>query len=259
MPVAKRKAIAKSLRFEVFKRDNFTCQYCGYSAPGVVLQIDHIKPVSKGGSNELLNLITSCANCNAGKSDHRLDDDSTLAKQRQQLAELNERREQLSMMLEWRKGLNSIKETEIDAIASHWRELLGGQYSLNQTGLQQMKKLVRKFGVSAVMDAMEAAVDSYVEEDVEGKYVLGSVEKAYQKVGGFCAMSSMPEDGRKLYYIRAIARNRLPYCDSNLALRWLKNAAGCGVPVDELERVTKDASSWTEWKHLIDDLIGEYS
>lgn len=47
----KRKAISQTLRFEVFKRDLFTCQYCGKRAPDVVLEVDHIKPVSKGGSN----------------------------------------------------------------------------------------------------------------------------------------------------------------------------------------------------------------
>ncbi len=55
--MAKRKAISKKVRFEVFKRDSFTCQYCGAKAPDVVLNCDHIEPVSKGGTNKLLNLI----------------------------------------------------------------------------------------------------------------------------------------------------------------------------------------------------------
>lgn len=63
----KRKAISKKLRFEVFKRDSFTCQYCGRKAPDVVLEVDHIKPVAQGGTNTILNLITSCRECNRGK------------------------------------------------------------------------------------------------------------------------------------------------------------------------------------------------
>ena len=55
-------------RFEILKRDNFTCQYCGGSAPVVVLEVDHVTPVSLGGSNAPDNLITSCRDCNAGKS-----------------------------------------------------------------------------------------------------------------------------------------------------------------------------------------------
>lgn len=55
----KRKAISKSVRFEVFKRDNFRCQYCGATAPDVLLELDHVMPVAGGGDSEILNLLTS--------------------------------------------------------------------------------------------------------------------------------------------------------------------------------------------------------
>jgi len=67
MAKRKRKAIPDSTRFEVFKRDQFKCQYCGRCAPEIVLEIDHVDPHSKGGSDEILNLITSCRDCNSGK------------------------------------------------------------------------------------------------------------------------------------------------------------------------------------------------
>jgi len=57
-------------RFEIFKRDNFTCQYCGRSAPMVQLELDHIKPQTKHGDNSKNNLITSCKECNIGKSNN---------------------------------------------------------------------------------------------------------------------------------------------------------------------------------------------
>lgn len=44
--MAKRKALSNRTRFEVFKRDKFTCQYCGAKAPDVVLQCDHIVAVA---------------------------------------------------------------------------------------------------------------------------------------------------------------------------------------------------------------------
>ena len=43
--MSKRKSLSKKIRFEVFKRDKFTCQYCGKTAPNVVLEVDHIEPV----------------------------------------------------------------------------------------------------------------------------------------------------------------------------------------------------------------------
>lgn len=59
----------KSTRFEILKRDNFTCRYCGRKAPEVALQVDHIIPRAKGGTIETSNLITACSDCNLGKSD----------------------------------------------------------------------------------------------------------------------------------------------------------------------------------------------
>ena len=68
----KRIAISKKIRFEVLKRDNFTCQYCSAKPPKVPLEIDHIMPVCKGGKNNIDNLITSCFDCNRGKSGNEL-------------------------------------------------------------------------------------------------------------------------------------------------------------------------------------------
>lgn len=63
-----RTPIGKSVRFEVFKRDGFTCQYCGATPPDAVLEVDHIDPVASGGGNEEGNLVTACFDCNRGKA-----------------------------------------------------------------------------------------------------------------------------------------------------------------------------------------------
>jgi hypothetical protein len=77
-----RKSISMRLRFKIFKRDDFTCQYCGRKAPDVELQVDHIIPVSKGGTNDKNNLITSCQKCNIEKSNNELTDEQVLELQR---------------------------------------------------------------------------------------------------------------------------------------------------------------------------------
>lgn len=88
-----RKSLGKSKRFEIFKRDNFYCQYCGNHPPHVVLEIDHIKPVIDGGNNELYNLITSCFDCNRGKGARSLKIvPKSIAKQ---AAEISEREAQI--------------------------------------------------------------------------------------------------------------------------------------------------------------------
>jgi len=58
-------------RFEIFKRDNFTCQYCGRNVKEdkIKLHVDHIIPLSKNGTWEKKNLTTACEECNIGKAD----------------------------------------------------------------------------------------------------------------------------------------------------------------------------------------------
>ena len=72
----KRVGIGNSLRFKIFMRDTFTCQYCGVNKEedGVKLEIDHIVPVSKGGTNKKSNLTTACFKCNRGKSNKIIPD-----------------------------------------------------------------------------------------------------------------------------------------------------------------------------------------
>jgi hypothetical protein len=61
--------ITKRIRFEIFKRDRFSCQYCGRCSPNVELHLEHKLPISAGGKDELQNLITACVDCNLGKLD----------------------------------------------------------------------------------------------------------------------------------------------------------------------------------------------
>ncbi len=63
-----RAKMSNRLRYEILKRDGFRCVLCGKSqTDGVKLEVDHIKPVSKGGKTEESNLRTLCENCNRGK------------------------------------------------------------------------------------------------------------------------------------------------------------------------------------------------
>lgn len=61
----KKDIIHSNLRTRVFKRDNYTCRYCG--ARNEPLHCDHVYPESRGGKTIIDNLVTACANCNHKK------------------------------------------------------------------------------------------------------------------------------------------------------------------------------------------------
>lgn len=253
----KRKGPTKKIRFEVFKRDSFTCQYCGKKAPDVVLHVDHIEPISKDGDNNILNLITACDACNAGKGDRRLNDSSIIDKQRKQLEELQSRKEQIEMLLQWQKELLNLKDYVVDQVADYWSEQVDG-YSLNEHGIQNLKKLLKRFSPEEVMTAIKDAAEQYLER-IDDKYTQDSVEKAWDFVGRICAVNSASKTKpymKELFYIRGILRKRMNIYDKDV-MGLLERAAEAGVDVESLKSAAKEVRNWYGFRSEVEFLIGQ--
>lgn len=112
-------SISKKIRFEVFKRDGFQCAYCGKTPPEVSLEVDHIEPKSKGGSDDVNNLVTACFDCNRGKKNIKLD--KIPNKINDNLEILKEKEEQLK---EYRKYVLKVRkriEKDIDTIEDEFQ------------------------------------------------------------------------------------------------------------------------------------------
>lgn len=70
-----RSMMTRKIRVRILERDGYRCVLCGRGAKdGVKLEVDHKKPVSKGGLTIESNLQTLCRECNRGKSDEILSD-----------------------------------------------------------------------------------------------------------------------------------------------------------------------------------------
>lgn len=117
-------SLSKKTRFEIFKRDGFTCQYCGQQPPAVKLEVDHIDPKANGGSDIEINLITSCFDCNRGKSDRKLGDvhprpdaDLKALKVQQEIAEAQ-------FYLKNHKELTDLRKQIIQHLLDLWEELV---------------------------------------------------------------------------------------------------------------------------------------
>ena len=166
-----RKPTSKRMRFEVFKRDNFECQYCGSKPPKVPLEIDHIIPVSKNGKTTKDNLITACFDCNRGKSNIELDDIP------RPLIETIERKKIAQLQyLDYKKILKKeqkiIKE-EINTIELVYSSSFN-EYCFTDKFKVTVKNFIKKLDVVIVEDAMETAcVKIYYDEQKVLKYFCG--------------------------------------------------------------------------------------
>lgn len=247
--MATRKSLSKKIRFEVFKRDHFTCQYCGRMSPDIVLEVDHIKPVSKGGTNDIMNLVTSCYECNRGKRDVELSDNSVIKKQQEQLAQLAEKNEQLDMMLKWRAGLKDITERQIEEFSKAFDELTG--CSLNDTGKKNVRKWLRDYSLVELLDALDISVDQYFKDTPE------TANLAFLKITSIANFKKNPMDEQEkiVFYLRKILINRLNYVDKREAYTMLKTALECGASFDSLKMLCCTVQSWTRFK---DTIIDEY-
>lgn len=202
--MAKRKALTKKIRFEVFKRDKFTCQYCGQPAPDVILEIDHIIPVAKGGDNEITNLITSCKACNAGKKHRELSDDSVIAKQKRQLDALEERRQQITMMMNWRNELEQMDNELLTNLVGRIQGKYNNQFQVNDNGLKKIRKWMKTFSFDELCDAIDVSAENYLIDD---GYTQLSIEKFFNYIPKIA--KTKRECGRNpnlknIYYIRGI-------------------------------------------------------
>lgn len=174
----KRKSIPKSVRFEVFKRDSFKCQYCGASAPDVILEVDHIVPVAEGGENDMMNLITSCRDCNRGKGKKKLTDRQTIEKQKTELDDLNERRQQMEMMLQWKCDLLNFELEMVNAVDSLICSMT--DWAMSDSAKQKIRRLISQFSFDEVYDATAISFEKYYNGTEKSWGV------AFNKIGGIC-------------------------------------------------------------------------
>jgi len=116
--------LGSKVRFEIFKRDGFTCQYCGRKTPAVILEVDHVVPVASGGSDDTDNLVTSCFDCNRGKGATGLKSVMPAAGDpHEKAAELAEREIQIREYNEIRRKRREREDAEINWIHSEWERL----------------------------------------------------------------------------------------------------------------------------------------
>lgn len=180
-------SISKKIRFEVFKRDGFKCQYCGQNPPIVTLEVDHINPVSKGGEDDINNLITSCFDCNRGKSNIEL---KRIPNSLQDNKEILEERE--SQYLQYNKLLAKINkriDKEVLQVVKIFEFYFPKKTLSSQFINVSLKPFIQKINGFEVAAAMEKACRKFQNErrkNLGGGCFIEPEEAALKYFCGIC-------------------------------------------------------------------------
>ena len=149
-------------------------------------------------------------------------------------------------------SLLSIEAQEIQAIHDEWSKLT--TYHSNESGIAIIKKLLKQFGFSAILESMDITA-KYLEYK-DGSVTHESVEIAFNKIKGICYIRSLPEDKRKEYQEIGSVKLTLKYkyknrYDEKWAPIYITRFLKSGNTVDLLKELTDQSPSYRDWEDNI--------
>lgn len=156
-------SITKKMRFEVLKRDEFKCRYCGSPAPDVFLEIDHVIPRSKGGKDDVSNLVAACEGCNRGKSDIPLDKPAETVRLDREV----ERFEQEKQIFEFLEEKKKFWDEKAEKIHKGFVYMLGFDEELTSNDLSNIIFFIKRIGETEVQEAVLICADKQSNNDSE--------------------------------------------------------------------------------------------
>ena len=253
-----RKPLSKKIRFEVFKRDKFKCQYCGNSAPDVILEVDHIAPVSKGGKNDLMNLITACFDCNRGKKDKLISDDTAITRQRTQLEELQEKREQLKLMSKWREGLRGLSNDAVKIVVDEIEAYYEDACEVNDNGKSDIAKWLKKYPLQLILECIPLAT-KYLKRTNLGFIDVQSTEEFFNKIPRIAWAKDLEKKDPLLAkgnYIKNLCKNkfRLQYYQMNGLEKIIKDCLEIGAPIEVIMESFNDSDRYDLFMESLETL-----
>lgn len=238
-------SVKTSVRFKIFERDNFTCQYCGRKPPEVILHCDHIHPRSKGGQDEELNLITSCRDCNLGKKDKILKNPQR-PDIKLEIENLKEAENQIKEYYKYLKKLSKYKENDpiIDLICEVWTEQSGNQ-ELTESGKNNLKQILKNNTAEDIIEAIKISwLNGKITIDNKWPYMCGVLKQLKLK-------RNNPEKAKEFE-----ETNRLYY---KLVNYWKNQSRGSGYVTDYMLKKWITIYSEDEIKEAMDIANGYWS
>jgi hypothetical protein len=179
-------------------------------------------------------------------------------KQKAQLDELNKRREQLEMLLQWRQGLASIDDDYIAAVNDKFAAETA--YSLNDVGRKKIRQWLKRFTLAELLEALDASLGTYYktgDEDPDRNFAMAC--KAFDMVPRVANAKNLNAEKpwmKDLFYIRAIVRNSM-YCNERVALDLIQQVYELGGSVEDMKDWAKQTRNWTNWRNEMESWIDD--
>lgn len=256
-------SVSTRTRFEVFKRDGFTCQYCGRhrDEDGVKLHIDHVIPVKEGGGDEIENLVTACQDCNLGKAAKLLDDRAPVTPIEQRVHALVERRRRLEEYVAEKAKLDA----DVNRAWDYWFDVWGAETlpKYHCPWKSTIRSYVEALGVGEVCEAMDIVDDhfSHVSNDAV-RYLTGVLKRKLAESEGrvvpctHCGKrivlthEQLAGAGEGATWIHTACREQREAAKPQQG----PTCQECGKPLEQMQTIFCDPC-WTEWfkSHPVDE------
>ena len=245
----------KRVKYEVFEKDSFKCQSCGMGTPNVTLQLIRIQDTQHNDEwLDIAFLSTSCKICEKKKSGV----DEKNPNNFMSVDELEERLQQLKMLINWRKGMLNIRKQQLNNLIAYWENKIT-DFQTNNDQKKYLAAYISKYSSDEIRSAMDMAVDKFIQFCDDGTLDKNSILIAFSKIPEICQTKTEIVNAHESDGLQRI-HNQLEHSingffDSNRATQWLNYARSWEVQIDDLFKMASSVKSWTEFSLHIDKMV----
>lgn len=249
--------VYKRIKFEVFEKDSFKCQVCGAVAPNVNLTLHRLQN-NQQAENWLdpAFLTTFCESCQRKNSSQ--ESANTVNNGHLSLNALEERLEQLKMLINWRKGMIKIRKRQLASLVEFWQELVPSIF-LSEVHKKTLLSCISKYSSEDIKEAMRLAVQEFIVVHQDGSIARDSFQMAFANIPEICYRKTKvrkTREAEELYHIHDILEERIDgFFDSARVIQWLHYARSWDVHLEELIQMAARVTNWTQFSCSIDELV----
>ncbi|MBN1406916.1 MAG: hypothetical protein JW956_03965 [Calditrichaceae bacterium] len=246
----------KRIKYEIFEKDSFKCQSCGMGAPVVTLQLIRIQDTLQNDKwLDTAFLSTSCKICEKKKSGA---DEKNMQNVFMSIDELEERLQQLKMLINWRKGMLNIRKQQLNKIIIYWEHKIAG-FETSNAQKKYLAAYISKYSCDEIQSAMDMAIDKFIKYDDDGNLDQSSILTAFSKIPEICQtkteiINAHESDGLQRIH-NQLKQTINGFFDPNRASQWLNYARSWEVPIDDLFKMASSVKSWTEFSIQVDKMV----